>query len=169
MPTLHLGVVDVPYQAPPSETKRQARVRRWRSKAKPWQQAKWRGVVNTGDVAEWLEDKYGVVRCFAEELHPEVITGALERAMADKLEALLLGAPIDTSLSSLDLSEIETAFRQAIEGEEFDGKIEGVPTQAALRGVNHRLKHPYAKDNPPRQSLFDTHLYHDSFAAWIED
>jgi hypothetical protein len=45
--------------------------------------------------------------------------------------------------------------------------IPGVPTQAAKDGVNHRLKHPYAKSNPRRESFIDTGAYSAHFIAWI--
>jgi len=43
--------------------------------------------------------------------------------------------------------------------------IPGVPTKAALRGVNHRLKHPYRRRGA-RPSFVDTSLYMSSFKAW---
>src|SRR5580700_11043058 len=43
-----------------------------------------------------------------------------------------------------------------------------VPTMAALRGVNHRLAHPYARSNPRRPSFLDTGLYSSSFVIWSD-
>jgi hypothetical protein len=47
--------------------------------------------------------------------------------------------------------------------------IPGVPTQAALKGISHRLKHPYRKSNPRRPSFVDTGEYMRSAAFWIDD
>lgn len=91
--------------------------------------------------------------------------------------------------------EIEDSFRIFIDQKELDFVMPGVPTFASTGGeisvteysvdkagnpkvrtvrrqrgaVNHRLKHPYAKDNPPRPSFRDTGLYQASFRAWVED
>jgi hypothetical protein len=46
--------------------------------------------------------------------------------------------------------------------------LRGVPTKAALKGINHRLRHPYRKSNPRRPSFVDTGLYVASFRAWME-
>jgi hypothetical protein len=45
--------------------------------------------------------------------------------------------------------------------------IPGTPTQAALRGVNHRRRHPYRRSNPRRPSFIDSGLYEASMRAWI--
>jgi hypothetical protein len=38
---------------------------------------------------------------------------------------------------------------------------------AALHGVSHRFKHPYAR-RARRPSFIDTGLYQNSFAAWVD-
>jgi len=43
----------------------------------------------------------------------------------------------------------------------------GIPTGAAEAGVNHRLLHPYAKDNPERPSFIDTGQYQADFKSWV--
>jgi hypothetical protein len=65
--------------------------------------------------------------------------------------------------------EIEAAFRQFLEQQEMDGRVDGVPTKASLKGVSHRLKRPNAKDNPTRPSFIDTGLYSASMKAWTEE
>ncbi len=74
----------------------------------------------------------------------------------------------ELSLSFAATEELGDAFRIFIDQKELDGVIPGVPTQAALRGVNHRLMRPYAKSNPVRPSFKDTGLYEASFRAWVE-
>jgi len=67
------------------------------------------------------------------------------------------------------MSDLQHRFRRFISSREVERVgIPGVPTQAALRGVNHRLKHPYRKSNPRRPSFRDTGLYEASFRAWID-
>ena len=102
----------------------------------------------------------------------DTVIPALEDAMRVKLENLLLGAPVDIDaplFNEGDLSAIEERFRRFIDDRELDGRVSGVPTQAALKGVNHRLKHPYAKSNPSRPSFLDTGLYQANARVWISE
>lgn len=124
-------------------------------------------VVSTGQVAEWLEDEYHVMEHFF-QLHQETIGKALSEDMAASLETMLAGGSTELKLGEAT-SQIEDMFKKMIS----DGELErlgypGIPTQAALKGVNHRLRHPYAKANPRRPSFRDTGLYQASFKAWIE-
>ena len=65
-------------------------------------------------------------------------------------------------------ANIETRFRHFLSQKEMDSLgVPGVPTKAALAGVSHRFKHPYAK-RAPRPSFIDTGLYEASFRAWVE-
>ena len=62
---------------------------------------------------------------------------------------------------------IEEMFRDAIDRRAYDGRIPGVPTQAALMGVRHSRKQPY-KRGSSRASFFDTGLLSSSFRAWVD-
>lgn len=141
---LHLGVVDAPYST--------------------------KGSTTTGDVAEILESRYGIMETFYRTNEDEIVA-ALEAAMQGKLETLLLGGPVDTAelFSDGDFGPIEQAFRKFLDTEGMRGRAAGVPTAAAQAGVNHRLLHPYAKSNPPRPSFIDTGSYQTSMRAWIEE
>lgn len=151
---LHLGVVDVPYDEPDI---------RFSAKAM--------GLVNmtrtTGDVAEILEEKYHVMDIFF-ELHGPQIAKDLEQSLAGALENLLAGSPINHKPFDGGTDKIEERFKDFLEKKEMDGLgYPGVPTMAALRGVNHRMKHPYKKRNP-RPSFIDTGAYVNSFKAWVD-
>jgi hypothetical protein len=152
---LHLGVVDVPYT--------------YKDKSSP---------KTTGDVAEILEDKYHVIELFYEEMGADTIAAALEESARVAVEDMFSG--VNTNLYGPVMSDIMTltyeateemndAFKIFIDQKELDGAVPGVPTAASLKGVNHRLKHPYAKDNPVRPSFKDTGLYQTSFRAWAEE
>ena len=80
----------------------------------------------------------------------------------------MMGGNVETNIAAGAESKIENMFKKAISGKEFDSLIPGVPTEAAKRGVNHRLAHPYAKRGP-RPSFLDTSLYSSSFKSWVED
>jgi hypothetical protein len=170
--TLHLGVIDISYLTVNSSA--ELRQHRWLRKAKPWEHSKWNpsSGQTTGSVAELLEAKYHIMQTFAEQLHPDVISTAVEEAVRGKVENLMMGAPggeYDSPFERLDLSRIEEAFRDSIDNREYDGVLSGVPTQAAQRGINHRLKRPYSKQNLERPSFFDTGTYHASMRAWLSD
>jgi hypothetical protein len=140
MTTLHLGVLDVPYAT---------------------------GGKSTGDVADILEAKYHVMEIFFEE-HQAQIAGAFEETIGDQLENLLSGAPPNSNSLAAATGQVETMFHKFISMQEMDGIQPGVPTKAALKGVNHRLARPTAKGNPQRPSFRDTGLYDASFKAWID-
>jgi hypothetical protein len=141
---LHLGCVDLPYANAP---------RAKGSKAST-------GTQTTGDVAEWLEEEYHVMEVFY-ELHKEQIASSLERSVTVAFEGLLSGRAVAPFASAE--SKIASMFRKMLDSGELEGAAEG----AAQRGVNHRLKHPYAKRGP-RPSFIDTGLYQLSMRAWVD-
>lgn len=152
MTTLHLGVYDMPYADPPSSGKRGRRKS---------------GVQTTGDVAEVLEQRYDVMAGFY-ELHGQEVANAFGEAMLDALEAVMSGRAPPSNPLDPAMQDIGEMFREFIDREELSGLEEGVPTAAALKGVSHRFKHPYAKGHPRRPSFVDTGLYRESFVAWVD-
>lgn len=143
MTILHLGVVDIPYAD---------------------------GDKTTGDVAEILEAKYQVMRRFVDSIGNDAIATAMERSAQLALEAVMMGSnSAGLNLTAEAEQEIEAAFRLFIDQKELDFVAPGVPTQASLNGVSHRLKHPTSKDNPVRASFRDTGLYESSFKVWTDD
>jgi hypothetical protein len=125
----------------------------------------------TGDVAEILEAKYHVIEIFYTQ-HEADIVKAMENSMAGALESLLMGVPIQTggNASAAAMEDIKILFDAFITNQEMDKLgYPGVPTAASLKGVNHRLKHPYAKGNPARPSFRDSGLYLSAFKAWLDE
>lgn len=156
----------MPYAQALSQTER--RTARWRHAKRPWQGLA--GTTSTGDVAELLEARYSVMGNFW-ELHGEECADDLTEVMQGRLENLLMGAPTpdEGAFPEGSLGGIEERFRKMLDDRELDGRVEGVPTQAAQRGVNHRLMRPYARSNPSRPSFIDTGLYQNSMRAWVEE
>ena len=148
---LHLGVDDLPYSGAPRKRRRGAKVKS--------------GQQTTGDVAQWLENKYGVMEVFS-DAHLDDMAEALEDGLAGHLEtALTRGQSGDLDLSSAT-EKIDQMFRDFLSNKEMDTLgVAGVPTQAALAGVNHRLG---ANRGGPRPSFIDTGLYQSAFKSWIE-
>lgn len=142
MTTLHLGVLDVPYQ-----TGRNAK--------------------STGDVAEILETKYGIIQAFW-RAHGQDYVDDLVMGSVQAMEAAVSGRAM-TSDPRTTLGEIGHGFRQFISSREAERVgLRNVPTEAALRGISHRRRHPYARRNPRRPSFRDTGLYMASFRAWMD-
>ena len=173
MTVLHLGVIDVPYA--------QSSYRPPAKKAKGFRRGKaLRGDAGaaasptafktTGDVAEILEAKYHIMEVFFEDVSGDAIGDALAHSVAGAIENLFAGAPPASIAPTAEAEgEIESAFRHYLAQEEMAALgIPGVPTGAALRGVNHRRIHPYAKGNAPRPSFIDTGLYMANFKAWVD-
>jgi hypothetical protein len=159
-----LGVVDVPYSQ--RLTAQEVRTKRWRMRLKPWQRVP--GTTSTGDVAEILERRYGLFSMFSVFRGADIVK-ALEDHMQDRLDNLMLGQLGNKfGTEVVMLPDVDTAFQEFLDRRELDGRAPGVPTAAAERGVNHRLKHPYAKSNPPRPSFVDTGILQNSFRAWID-
>lgn len=154
--TLHLGVSDIPYTNS-------------------------KGAKTTGDVAEILESKYGVMQAFV-NLHGNDIAKAIEGSVVGAFESAMMGAPPRNDIYGTGTSEIEEMFRRFLSGREMDGLgIAGVPTAAALAGKSARFKSGYVKKirlripelgavtiQPSRPSFIDTGLYEGSMKAWVD-
>lgn len=167
--TLHLGVVDVPYvhREPPAKQRARLAKNAARPKAKPTHAEA--DEKTTGDVATILEAKYGIMEAFFENKEAEVV-GALEESLGGVLEDVLSGAaPASVNPFGAGCAKIEESFKDFLSSREAETiGIDGVPTEAARRGVNHRKKHPYAKANVRRPSFIDTGLYQASMKAWVD-
>lgn len=143
MTILHLGVVDVPYQVG-------------------------KNAKTTGDVADILERKYKIMTKFW-QAHGQDYIDALVQGSVQAMEQTITGRRPARSDVRTTLSQMQHGFRQFISTREVERVgIKGVPTQAALRGVSHRRRHPYARSNPRRPSFRDTGQYMASFRAWID-
>lgn len=165
---LHLGVVDLPYVINVVEKQRRQVVRKRPDGTLEAFSRPPAGGETTGDVATWLEDKYHVMEVFYEDVGPALVAKSIEVSARNALESFMLGGPSDMSLTAAAESEIEQAFRIFLDQQEMDNVVGGVPTKAALAGVNHRLKHPYAKANKERPSFIDTGTYQKAFKVWVD-
>ena len=162
MAVIHLGVTDIPYS--------------WGQKkaggisvAKAMQAAKkgtgTGGGMTTGDVADILERRYGVMRAYL-TLREKAIGDAIANSMMGALETVKMGGPGGAGHAlATATSQMEHLFKESLSMRAYDGLLSGVPTGAAQRGVSHRFKRPYAK-RPPRPSFIDTGLYQASFRVW---
>ncbi len=123
------------------------------------------GTADTVTVAKILEAKYGLFSAFYRR-HEQDIKALLIDSLEGALENLHAGgvAPADPFASSMQ--KLQAMFRQFL----FTGEVErmgldGVPTQAALNGVNHRFKRKKGKRRP---SFIDTGTMELAFRSWVE-
>jgi hypothetical protein len=123
------------------------------------------GVTTTGDVAEYLEADYHVMRTFL-ELHEGEIGDQLANMMAGAIESLAQGKPGPPSVTG-PMSRIEESFRDYIDRGEWE-MTSGQRIAAAEAGVSHRKKKPYSSKNKARRAFVDTGLYQQAFRAWLE-
>jgi hypothetical protein len=179
MPTLTLGVIEIPYEQKaedvqhkiprPHITKKgklskvsaRAAARAYQS---PWRHGE-SGGQDTGTVAEFLEARYGVMATFY-ELHEDEIAQALAETYNKKVEMLLSGAPAEQVLEQPFIDPIAVLFNQFIDNREMDGRL-GVPTKASLEGKSSRFK--AGRGPKPRVSFYDTGNFEGSMRAWIDD
>jgi hypothetical protein len=165
--TLNLGVVDMPYSAESYKEHKIKFAKRGKSNKPVREPSNDAASITTGDVAKILEEKYGILDTFKFARLPD-IAKMLEESMAKELENMMMGQtptnPFQGAEAKITQMMKDFLSTQAVESM----GIEGVPTQAALDGVNHRLKHPYAHGNPRRPSFIDTSLMQQSYKAWVE-
>ena len=150
MTTLHLGVTVIPYAGTPVPSSPKVA----------------NGTQTTGDVAEWLEKKYGVFTAFYNR-HEADVRAAVTESYAGAIENMLLGGPIGAPPLAQAGSEIKAAFSRFLESGEIETMgIEGVPTKAAIRRRSLRFKNKQAKG--PRPSFIDSGTFEASFNAWAD-
>lgn len=118
----------------------------------------------TEQVAGWLEAKYHIMETFY-EIHKTEIAEAMTASLTSALLGQEMGAPLVDPMGDA-MQKVELLFREFLTMREMETLgIPGVPTEAALRGVNHRMKRNHG---PRRPSFIDTGLYETSFKSWLE-
>lgn len=123
------------------------------------------GTADTVEVARILEARYGLFTAFY-TFHETEIKALLVDSLEGALENLHAGgvAPADPFASSMQ--RLQALFRKFLMTAEIERMgIDGVPTQAALKGINHRKK---AKKGVRRPSFVDTGTMELAFRSWVE-
>ncbi len=132
----------------------------------------------TGDVAQILEAKYHIIGIFV-EVHKADIQRILERSFVTAFEEMAIGLP-PRPVHASALQEIQVLMKRWLSTQEVERQgIIGVPTLAALMGVNHRFRSGLnrvsmkqfrkgARQGVRRPSFIDTGLYQASLKAWEE-
>jgi hypothetical protein len=169
---LHLGVHDMAYaaqfhsKASPSTSAQKAKRGMSAAHASTRAQQAYGKGMTTGEVAGILEAKYHLMETFW-SMNRQTIAASIQQSIGGAITNVINGQPGPILLTAQAISDIETAFKQALSARAFDGRIAGVPTQASLAGVSHRFKQPYAKRGS-RPSFIDTGALQSSFAVWVD-
>lgn len=152
MPVLHFGVIDIPY----TEFDNGKPKKRKKSEAPP---------PTTGDVAEWLENKYHIMEIFYKK-HEKEISAYIEADLKGQFANILAGISGQNTYSlNESTAKMESDLKRFISSREAEQSgIKGTPTQAALDGINHRFKNP--KTGVRRPSFRDTGQYMASMKVW---
>ncbi|HCI7179078.1 TPA: hypothetical protein NPQ89_002579 [Salmonella enterica] len=135
MITFHLGVIDVPYEDENT---------------------------TTGDVAEYLEEKYQIMQTFFDRYSND-IADLMAKDISASLENMMAGAPPAKDPLAESMSRIHDLFVAFLDNTEMNG-LSGVPTRRALEGISRRFKN---KKGPPRPSFIDTGTYQAAMRAWV--
>lgn len=142
MPTLHLGVIDLPH---PGGGKAE---------------------LSTGDLADILESKYGLYSVFI-DANMEKIEDHIADSLQDSIDNMLAGAPAPENPFAAAQQEVVADFVTFLDTSEMEKiGVRGTPTEAALKGVNHRLK---LKKGARRPSFIDTGALRAATAAWVDE
>jgi hypothetical protein len=158
---IHLGFLNTPYTAKAIASP-MAGVRSVLAKKQS------RGVTSTMtavDVANILENKYGILDLFSKYYIDEIMQ-PITSSFNDTMLEVLTGEYKSTKEPILQkmrpkAREIENLFREFLNNEEMNGRVGGVPTQAALTGKGRRTRRP-------GPSFVDTGIYKASFRVWLD-
>lgn len=152
--TFNLGVTNKPY---PYTTRLRHVMGR---------QRRLRAPKTTVEVMEILEAKYGVIDAFYTSKKPQIDRICLRYLKADLDHQMRGGDPSKNPLVGA-MAEIEELFVKFLDKRQVEKLgISGVPTQAALEGVQHKRGRKTFGNRRP--SFVDTGLYKDSFRAWVD-
>jgi len=121
--------------------------------------------LTTGDLAEILESKYGLYSGFV-ELHGQEIADVLADGVQDALDAII-GAGVNAvdPLGAAELPLTAMLIRYFDNEEIAKLGVPGVPTGAALKGINRRKA---SGKGVRRTSFIDTSELRNSSSVWVE-
>lgn len=141
MATIHLGVLDLPHPGGGKDG------------------------LTTGDLAEILESKYGLYSVYL-DANLEKISDDVAESVQDAIDNILAGGPAADNPCAGAEQEITLGFINFLDTDEMAKiGVRGVPTEAALKGVNHRLK---INKGSPRLSFIDTGTLRAATTAWVD-
>jgi hypothetical protein len=164
---LHMGFINTPYtkktiMRPITSAKEESKRKHRRGFTK---------TMTAQDVANILEEKYGIVDTFS-MIYEDEINNMMKEGFAEIAENMLSKKIEYTSANIKNLmkpytNQIVNIFRSFLDHEEMNGMVEGVPTAASLGGVRHGRGRK-TKRGIQRPSFIDTGIYRASFRVWAD-
>jgi hypothetical protein len=153
---LHFGVTEMPY----SHSDNLGKVKKGRTQGRD-------RLSTTGEVAEKLEEKYGIFALFWEK-NADKIVDLLGEGLAGSFESLMMGAPASPNVFQSGNAEVDKLFKEWLSTGEIEKLgVPGVPTKASIRRRSSRFKS--GKGPSQRPSFIDTGLYESSARTWAEN
>jgi len=123
------------------------------------------GTTTTGDVAGFLEDRYHVMRKFA-EMNEDFIADTIADHFAGLIESVAQGKRVSAIDMTPAMSKIEERFRDALDSGEIHQSLpQEQQVSAATLKTSSRKK--VIKPDESRQAFIDSGMYQASFRAWI--
>lgn len=117
----------------------------------------------TGDVANWLENKYGIMNAYV---------GMNKKFIGMEVMQEILG--VKNRGVQHDMSAIASSLKQAISMQAFNGVLPGVPTKASRMGISSRFKNGKRRGKSKvsgvaRPSFIDSGLYQGSIRVMLDE
>ena len=138
------------------------------------------GGLSSYDLGKILEEKYTLFSSYV-EMHHAKIESELCEALVGAFETFQATGHIAKQPLDSAGQQLTKDLKQFIYKEELAGKVGGVPTQAALEGINTRTlsgktprkvkagqKFKRVKTGVRRTSFIDTGIFEASTKVWIE-
>lgn len=128
--------------------------------------------VGTGDVATFLEKKYGVLGAFV-DTYKQQIAKDISGSIQSQINSIVMGAPPSNPLAQAE-QDITANAKHFISSGEAERVLSGmgptrypVPTKAAQQRKSSRFKKGKKPGNRP--SFIDTGLYEGSLITWSDE
>jgi hypothetical protein len=120
------------------------------------------GGKSTGDVAEILEKKYGILQGFADR-NIEQIADFLADGVIGAIESRFAGAPESFDVFAGAMANIEDRFHEYIDREEH-----GIHTKSKDQPLSGARKKRQYRRVSAKTTFVDSGLYRNNFKAWVK-
>lgn len=123
------------------------------------------GATTTGDVAGYLEDRYHVMRKFA-EMNEDFIADTIADHFAGLIESVAQGKRVSATDMMPVMPKIEERFRDALDSGEIHQSLPA-EQQVSESTLKTSSRKKVINQDASRQAFIDSGQYQASFRAWI--
>lgn len=121
------------------------------------------GGKNTGEVAEILESKFGIMQKFADQ-NIEQIADFVVDGVLGAIESRFAGAPESFDVFAGAMANIEDRFQEFI-----DRKEHGIHTKSEDQPLSGARKKRQYRRVSAKTPFVDSGLYRNNFKAWVKE